>query len=450
MDFSCPFHFRLVELIVLNIGLEAKVINDRIFVIMVMMALVTTFITSPVISFVYPPRFHKRISSGEEKGMEGPGVTVPYDSERESLSHVHLLVLVESMDSLGYFANFMRLLKGSDTDVDLPEGDTVTLNALRIVQTSERSSSIMAASQAAAAAEADPALKMAGFFGDFLNVPTRCFLTTSAQCEVSQAVNDVVAREDVNLVVVPYNQLGSVTLTQVGEILRQAIVTTVILLDHRAHQDMKVRRVSVFFKAGILVPFVGGPDDRRAVTLALRLHRSSGIRLRIFQLKPIETEPAANKPETKKGKKLSTVPMRRQASRHQLEEDEKFLRDLRAQWKGNDQVTFASTEAGDPASVVAEECEQNRYDVVLLGRSANVYEELQDSAEVLGLDGYLDRKPSTLGSMRAKMSFSRQVSKVSIKAAPMVDSVLGNMAEKLLDSSANCSLLVVFEPLLLN
>jgi len=448
-----------VELIVLNIGLDARVINLRIFVIMVMMALVTTFITSPVISFVYPPRFHKRISPGGEgeKAVEVQGGTpAPDEFERENLRHVRILVLVESMDSLGYFANFIRLLKGPESAISEDEanggGDSVTLNALRIVQTSERSSSIMAASQAAAAAEADPALKMAGFFGDFLNVPTRCFLTTSAQCEVSQAVNDVVAREDVNIVVIPYNQLGSVTLTQVGEIFRQAIVTTVILLDHRAHHDMKVRRVSVFFSAGILVPFVGGADDRRAVSLALRVHRSSGIRLRIFHLRPIETEMAANKLDpTKKTRKQSAAPIKRQASRHQLEEDDKFIKDLKAQWKGSEQVTFATTEAGDPASLLVEECEQNRYDVILLGRSASVYEDIQESTQdIAGLDGFLDRKPSAIGSMRHKMSFSRQASRVSLKAVPISDSILGNMAERLLESNANCSLLVVFEPQLLN
>jgi hypothetical protein len=47
---------RLVELIVLNLGLEAGVINVECFTILVLMALITTFMTSPLIRAVYPQR----------------------------------------------------------------------------------------------------------------------------------------------------------------------------------------------------------------------------------------------------------------------------------------------------------------------------------------------------------------------------------------------------------
>ncbi|HEX2909574.1 MAG TPA: cation:proton antiporter [Chloroflexia bacterium] len=43
----------LVELIILNIGLEQKIISPTLFTIMVIMAIVTTFMTSPAFSFVY-------------------------------------------------------------------------------------------------------------------------------------------------------------------------------------------------------------------------------------------------------------------------------------------------------------------------------------------------------------------------------------------------------------
>jgi Kef-type K+ transport system membrane component KefB len=45
----------LVELILLNIGLEIGVISEPLFAIMVIMALVTTFMTSPLIDRIYPP-----------------------------------------------------------------------------------------------------------------------------------------------------------------------------------------------------------------------------------------------------------------------------------------------------------------------------------------------------------------------------------------------------------
>src|SRR5688572_586023 len=46
----------LMELIVLNIGLDIGVISQTVFTIMVLMALVTTFMTSPLLEWVYPAR----------------------------------------------------------------------------------------------------------------------------------------------------------------------------------------------------------------------------------------------------------------------------------------------------------------------------------------------------------------------------------------------------------
>ncbi|KAH9303902.1 hypothetical protein KI387_008306, partial [Taxus chinensis] len=45
----------LVELIVLNIGKDKKVLNDEVFALMVLMALFTTFITTPLVMSIYKP-----------------------------------------------------------------------------------------------------------------------------------------------------------------------------------------------------------------------------------------------------------------------------------------------------------------------------------------------------------------------------------------------------------
>src|SRR6185312_1047156 len=46
----------LMELIALNIGLDIGVISQTVFTIMVLMALVTTFMTTPLLEWVYPAR----------------------------------------------------------------------------------------------------------------------------------------------------------------------------------------------------------------------------------------------------------------------------------------------------------------------------------------------------------------------------------------------------------
>jgi Kef-type K+ transport system membrane component KefB len=44
----------LMELVILNIGLDIKIISPALFSMMVIMALVTTFMTTPVLNLICP------------------------------------------------------------------------------------------------------------------------------------------------------------------------------------------------------------------------------------------------------------------------------------------------------------------------------------------------------------------------------------------------------------
>ncbi len=64
----------LVELIVLNIGLSLHVLSPQMFAIMVIMALATTFITTPLLYLVYSPARQRREEAAEEPRPK-PGET---------------------------------------------------------------------------------------------------------------------------------------------------------------------------------------------------------------------------------------------------------------------------------------------------------------------------------------------------------------------------------------
>jgi len=57
----------LVELVILNIGLDLGILSQALFSIMVLMALVTTFMTSPLLSWIYPARhqLNRKEDTGE-------------------------------------------------------------------------------------------------------------------------------------------------------------------------------------------------------------------------------------------------------------------------------------------------------------------------------------------------------------------------------------------------
>lgn len=74
---------RLVELIVLNVGLQAGILSSRVFSMFVLEALTLTFFTTPVVVALYPPKYRVRITSVPGK-LEHEPASATSDSTMES------------------------------------------------------------------------------------------------------------------------------------------------------------------------------------------------------------------------------------------------------------------------------------------------------------------------------------------------------------------------------
>jgi Kef-type K+ transport system membrane component KefB len=61
----------LTELVILNLGREHEVLDDQMFTLMVIMAVVTTVMTSPLLHAVYPPRVLERDIAAAERAAMG-------------------------------------------------------------------------------------------------------------------------------------------------------------------------------------------------------------------------------------------------------------------------------------------------------------------------------------------------------------------------------------------
>lgn len=91
----------LVELIVLNLGLQAKILDVEIFTIMVMMALVTTIMTSPIVEYIYPPSL--RLAASTDALRAAGAVMTPGGSmlaEDSMLAEVSFCLLVDAVVTL--------------------------------------------------------------------------------------------------------------------------------------------------------------------------------------------------------------------------------------------------------------------------------------------------------------------------------------------------------------
>ncbi|PON68609.1 DNA-directed DNA polymerase [Parasponia andersonii] len=112
----------LVELIVLNIGKEKKVLNDEMFAILVMMALVTTFMTTPTVMAIYKSSSSKITTKGSSNSKS--------DKEKDCL---RILACIHGPGNLPSLLNLMESLQNS----------RLKLYVMHLVELSDRSSSII-------------------------------------------------------------------------------------------------------------------------------------------------------------------------------------------------------------------------------------------------------------------------------------------------------------------
>lgn len=84
----------LTELVILNIGVQRGVLDGEMFTLLVIMAVVTTVMTSPLLQLVYPPRVLERdIAAAERAAMgleEAYTVVVVVDDPERDAAMVHL------------------------------------------------------------------------------------------------------------------------------------------------------------------------------------------------------------------------------------------------------------------------------------------------------------------------------------------------------------------------
>ncbi|KAG8954781.1 K(+)/H(+) antiporter, partial [Tulasnella sp. 419] len=167
----------LVELIVLNVGLSAGILDTRVFSMFVLEALVLTFASTPVTLWLYPPHLRVRASAtganfaGIEGGPPGDhskrtaaaGVTVGFDKK------TRFLVILDKMEHMSSAMVITQLLRPTlmlnpevPTEVNedpenplrrslsrsLTPSEKIDVEALRLIELTDRTSDLMRSSSA--------------------------------------------------------------------------------------------------------------------------------------------------------------------------------------------------------------------------------------------------------------------------------------------------------------
>ncbi|WP_434301558.1 cation:proton antiporter domain-containing protein [Corallococcus exiguus] len=243
----------LMELIVLNLGLDLGVISPTLFTMMVIMALVTTFMTTPFLRLLYSPEEQAR-----DQLLGAPEPALPPSA------YTVLLCVSHGQAGPG-MAVLSRALSGERNEANL-----YALHLLSPERSLKARGEEALDPTAASSGALAPLVGRAEKLG--LSVRTLSFVSSEPArdiCRTAQA-------KRADLVLLGWHKpLFSQTVLggTVHEVMQEAGGTVAVLVDRGLSQ---VRRV--------LVPFVGSRHDRAALGLARRLVKQAGAEVTVLHV----------------------------------------------------------------------------------------------------------------------------------------------------------------------
>lgn len=243
----------LMELIVLNIGLDLGVISPRLFTMMVLMALVTTFVTSPLLEWIYP-----RAEIARDLAITSEAAPLPAPQP------VFTVLMCVAYDRTG---PGMITLASAIAGRRAPS----ELYALRLVPSADRASFVLNHQQGAPDSRAlDPLLQRAGELG--VQVSPLSFVSARP----AEDICNVAAAKQASLVLLGWHKpiLGNAVLSgTVHAVMGQAASNVGVLIDRGLDRIQRV-----------LVPYLGGPHDHAALRIAHRIAMESGAELTVLHV----------------------------------------------------------------------------------------------------------------------------------------------------------------------
>ncbi|KAF2229103.1 K(+)/H(+) antiporter 1 [Viridothelium virens] len=324
----------LVELIVLNIGLQAKILSQRTFTIFVVMALVTTFATTPLTSALYPSWYQKKLeawkrgeidwdtgnlidSTDHEDGVD------PIAAEKAGSGSVRRLLVYLRLDNMPSLIAFMSLMgsTGSSAPKTHPsKQSSIEVHGVRMVELTDRDSSVMQVSEIDEFSAHDPLVNTLRTFGQMHNLAASGEVAIVPESGYADMLVTKAADADSNMILLPWSETGSMSETQtissdsvrnklasstyiqfVSTVLNNARCSTAVFVNRgfggnsvlRERSRILSRTTSSFSIHSanardqvrpltdrthhIFMPFFGGADDKKALRLVLQLAQNSDV-----------------------------------------------------------------------------------------------------------------------------------------------------------------------------
>ncbi|CAN0926651.1 Cation/H(+) antiporter 20 [Linum grandiflorum] len=291
----------LVELIVLNIGKEKKVLNDETFAILVLMALFTTFITTPTVMLIYKPA---RLGAGSNSSRGGATTTSSNSGSprrklgdltatKESKDELRMLACVHGPGNVPSIITLVESIRSTKIS-------QLKLFVMHLVEMTDRSSSIIMVQRARKNGFPFFNRRRAGEWHDRLSgafqaysqlgrVTVRPTTAISPLATLHEDVCHVAETKRVAMIILPFHKHWSDEMIEnVGHgwrgvnqrVLKHAPCSVGLLVDRGLGQDT---RPDSIVGQRICIVFFGGPDDREALELGGRMAEHPAVKVTVVR-----------------------------------------------------------------------------------------------------------------------------------------------------------------------
>jgi Kef-type K+ transport system membrane component KefB len=336
----------LVELIVLNIGLQARILSTRTFTIFVIMALITTFATTPLASLLYPPWYQEKLKAwrrGEidwDTGEALPTSSNPEDEPKPSKTttdRVRRMLVYLTLDNMPSILDLVSLFgipsaagsqghpsdraegskQASASQAARDSGKAVRAHGLRLLQLTDRDSSVMTVSQVDEYNQLDPVVNIFRALGQLHKIAVSGEVAVMPEPRFVEALVSKSAAISSDLILVPWEKssipAGAQTIAEAVNSKLVTSYTTIVkpllqipdhnlaiffpkpITTHPGTQTPQRNRLTrtysfsdvkndipttvpvVNLSHHIFLPYFGGADDELAVTVVLQLCERSDV-----------------------------------------------------------------------------------------------------------------------------------------------------------------------------
>ncbi|KAJ6610377.1 Sodium/hydrogen exchanger family-domain-containing protein [Mycena sp. CBHHK59/15] len=281
----------LVELIVLNIGLQANILNPRTFSMFVLHALILTFMTTPLTLLFYPAK-HRDTEA-----------TVGRRSSTEDEIKTKFSLILDKIEQLPAAMTLCQLLQpppvpppfSVSSSVDekalppsLPPSllhPRISIDALRLIELTNRTSAVLKSQAADVLLHSDPVLN---------RLAVSAALSVVGYDEFADAVAQHAVQSEAQMVIVPWSRGATLVLEDDQEqgktsrvrnpfdgVFHRTATVTQDQTNSVVYSEF-IRRVFLHAPTDValfqlFLPFVGGPDDRLALTFLVQLCANPGV-----------------------------------------------------------------------------------------------------------------------------------------------------------------------------